>query len=73
MPKHQHTAVDRNRLKRRVRELVRVELLPSLRTGSAVDMVIRAEREAYRASFDQLRKGLIVLLGRFGGAGSDPV
>ncbi len=61
MPKHQHSAVDRNRLKRRLRELVRVELLPSLRTLpphlalNSLDVSIRARREAYAASMDALR------------------
>ena len=61
VPRHQHTAVDRNRLKRRLRELVRVELLPSLRALPAVpvrasiDVAIRARREAYGATMDALR------------------
>lgn len=55
MPKHQHTAVDRNRLKRRLKELARLELLPMLKTGAPTDLAIRARREAYGASFDALR------------------
>jgi ribonuclease P protein component len=61
VPRHQHTAVDRNRLKRRLRELVRVELLPSLRglppvaSRTSVDVSIRARREAYTATMDALR------------------
>jgi ribonuclease P protein component len=56
VPRHQHTAVDRNRLKRRLRELVRLELLPSLNgRADAVDIAVRARREAYAASIDQLR------------------
>ena len=35
VPRHQHSAVDRNRLKRRLRELVRLELLPALRDAAA--------------------------------------
>jgi RNase P protein component len=31
VPKYGHSSVDRNRLKRRLRELVRTQLLPSLR------------------------------------------
>lgn len=46
--------MDRNRLKRRLRELVRVELLPSLRAMPAVDLAIRARREAYAASMEGL-------------------
>ena len=58
VPRHQHSAVDRNRLKRRLKELARVELLPSLRSrgeGQALDIAIRARREAYDATFDLLR------------------
>lgn len=58
VPRHQHSAVDRNTLKRRLRELARVELLPVLRGSTAtaaVDIAIRARREAYRATMDALR------------------
>jgi RNase P protein component len=60
VPRHRQTAVDRNRLKRRLRELVRIELLPSLRAlpspvRAAVDVSIRARREAYGATVDELR------------------
>ena len=55
VPRHQHSAVDRNRLKRRLREIVRVELLPSLRERSAVDVAIRARRDAYAVGVDALR------------------
>jgi len=52
VPRHQQSAVDRNRVKRRLRELVRVELLPSLRERAvSVDVALRARREAYRATF----------------------
>jgi ribonuclease P protein component len=48
VPRHGHTAVDRNKLKRRVREIVRLELLPHL---PAVDLVIRARATAYEQPF----------------------
>ncbi len=51
VPRYSGSAVDRNRLKRRLRELVRTRLLP---TAPSVDVVIRARREAYAASFDAL-------------------
>ncbi|MBA3890901.1 MAG: ribonuclease P protein component [Gemmatimonadaceae bacterium] len=51
MPRHRNTAVARNRLKRRLRELVRTQLLPS---APPADVVIRARREAYEATFDML-------------------
>lgn len=52
VPKHSHSAVERNRVKRRLRELLRVEFLPYL---GSVDLVIRAAPAAYEASFEQLR------------------
>jgi ribonuclease P protein component len=55
VPKHGHTAVDRNRLKRRLREIVRVELLARI---PAVDVVVRTRPTAYAASFAALRSQL---------------
>ncbi|NOT08531.1 MAG: ribonuclease P protein component [Gemmatimonadales bacterium] len=58
VPKFQSTAVARNRLRRRLRELWRRELL----AGGTVrewDVVIRARREAYTASFAALRNDLL--------------
>jgi ribonuclease P protein component len=55
VPRHQHSAVDRNKLKRRLRELARVELLPSVRGTAAIDIAIRARREAYTANMEALR------------------
>lgn len=52
VPKRGRTTVDRNRLKRRLRELIRVELLPDI---ASMDMVVRARDEAYGASFADLR------------------
>jgi ribonuclease P protein component len=55
VPRYGHTAVDRNRVKRRLRDLVRTELLPAL---AALDVVIRAAPGAYAASFDTLRSAV---------------
>ena len=55
VPKHKQTSVDRNRLKRRLREITRLELLPCL---GSVDLVIRARAEAYAAPFAELRAEL---------------
>lgn len=52
VPRHKHSAVDRNRLKRRLRELVRTRLLPG---APPVDVVLRARREAYAATFAMLQ------------------
>lgn len=51
VPKFTHSAVQRNQLKRRLRELARLRLLPML---PPIDVVIRARREAYDASFAAL-------------------
>jgi ribonuclease P protein component len=51
VPKHGQSNVARNRLKRRLREIARLKLLPEL---PPVDVVIRARREAYVAGFDAL-------------------
>ena len=51
VPRHQQTAVERNRLKRPLRELVRSRLLPVVR---ATDVVIRARPEAYGATLAAL-------------------
>ena len=56
VPKHKRTIVERNRVKRRLRELGRTLLLPGLRnSGRALDVLVRARPEAYGASFDALR------------------
>ena len=49
--KYGHTVVKRNRLRRRLRELARVLLIPKL---SGVDLVIRALPGAYTADFREL-------------------
>ena len=51
VPRHRQTAVARNRIKRRLRELSRTRLLPLDLTA---DVVIRIRPEAYRASFPDL-------------------
>lgn len=59
VPKHRHSIVDRNRLKRRLREVGRTEVLPRLWSeGMAVDVLVRARREAYDAGFRELRDEL---------------
>ena len=56
VPKHRRRVVDRNRLRRRLRELGRVELLPPLEAqGMAVDVLIRARAEGYEAPFGVLQ------------------
>lgn len=60
VPKHGLRIVDRNRLKRRIREIGRRRLLPALAgRGMPVDVLVRARREAYRASFDELARDVV--------------
>ena len=67
VPRHQRSAVDRNRLKRRLRELVRLELLPTLRDISSADVAIRARREGYAASVASLRTDVLTIVSALGG------
>ncbi len=61
VPKHGRKIVERNRLKRRLREIGRTEILPRLRErGVEVDVLVRARREAYGASFEDLREELVL-------------
>ncbi|HEX6924009.1 MAG TPA: ribonuclease P protein component [Longimicrobiaceae bacterium] len=62
VPKHKQTAVRRNRLKRRLREAGRRELLPRLDAGGCTfDVLIRARPEAYVASYESLRTEMVRL------------
>lgn len=52
--------VERNRLKRRLREILRQQVLPRLdEAGLAVDVLVRARREAYGATFAALEEELV--------------
>lgn len=46
-----HTVVERNRLRRRLRELIRLSLIPDC---SSVDVILRTLPSAYRADFKVL-------------------
>ena len=60
VPKHRHRIVDRNRVKRRLREIARVHALPRFReSGAEVDLLVRARREAYGADFAQLKNEMM--------------
>ena len=64
VPKHGHSSVERNRLKRRLRELGRLRLLDFIRgatPASAVDVVMRAQPGAYGLEYVQLRSEVEVL------------
>jgi ribonuclease P protein component len=63
VPKHRHGSVERNRLKRRLREIGRTELLPRLDAmPAASDLMVRARAEAYGADYADLRSDLIRLV-----------
>jgi ribonuclease P protein component len=65
VPLHKHAAVERNRLKRRIRELVRLELLPRLDEREVTrDVLLRARREAYDAGYAELRDELVTWVER---------
>lgn len=61
VPKHAQTAVRRNKLKRRLRDIVRRFVLPS---APPVDIIIRARREAYDAAFGELLAEVVRLRDR---------
>lgn len=60
VPRHRRPVVERNRVKRRLREVLRTEVLPRLRAAELpLDVLVRARREAYDASFATLRDELV--------------
>lgn len=63
VPRHGHTAVARNLVKRRLREIVRVERVGGGATSPA-DLVVIALPPAYEASFAGLREELLALCRR---------
>lgn len=54
-------AVDRNRIKRKIREAIRLDFLPVL---GRVDFVIRTRNEIYGASDEDLRADLSEAIGQ---------
>jgi ribonuclease P protein component len=56
VPKFQSTAVARNRLRRRLLELWRRDVM---RRQGSHDLIIRARREAYPAAFAELKSELL--------------
>jgi ribonuclease P protein component len=53
--------VERNRLKRRLREVLRLEVLPRLDAAALppVDVLVRARPDAYGATYATLRDELV--------------
>lgn len=62
MPKYSHNAVERNQLKRRLKEVVRMHLLSNTRP---LDIVIKAQARAYDATVKTLADEMDELLQRF--------
>jgi ribonuclease P protein component len=60
VPRHAHTAVLRNRLRRRIREIGRRWVLPEL--GQPTDVGIRARPSAYEVTFDRLKLEIVAAL-----------
>jgi len=60
VPKYRNSGVERNLVKRRVREIGRKDILPRLReAGRDLDILVRARPEAYGAPFAALREELL--------------
>ena len=56
VPKHGRSIVERNQLKRRLREIVRQNILQRI---PPVDMIVRTRPEAYSATFATLERELL--------------
>lgn len=60
VPKARHTGVERNRLKRRLKEIGRIGVLGALfETCPSVDVLVRARPAAYDASWEELNTQLL--------------
>lgn len=64
--------MERNRLKRRLRELARLRLLPALRTAAAHDIAIRARRDAYDARLDGMATDIDTIAAHLTRPAGDP-
>ena len=53
--------MNRNRLKRRLREIIRQDLLP---TDMALDIIVKSAPAAYAAPYDTLREEMRGVVGR---------
>ena len=58
VPKYGHSSVERNKLKRRLRELARRQLLT---LAASCDVLVRARRQAYQATFERLQGDIDVV------------
>ncbi len=63
VPKHGRRIVERNRLKRRLREIGRRHVLPALEErGEPTDLLVRARRSAYEVEYETLKRELMEAL-----------
>ena len=61
MPRHGQSAVNRNRLKRRLREIIRQDVLTADR---GIDIIVKAAPGAYAVPFADLRTEVTGVMGR---------
>jgi ribonuclease P protein component len=54
VPRHKHSAVARNLVKRRLREALRREVLPRMAGSTPRDVIVRARPDAYEATYATL-------------------
>jgi ribonuclease P protein component len=66
VPRHGQTAVSRNRVKRRLREMVRTAVLPALASLPPLHVVVRATPEAYGADPATLAADLGLAVAKLG-------
>jgi ribonuclease P protein component len=60
VPKHGRSIVERNALKRRIREIGRRAVLAgAARRGLVVDVLVRARGDAYGVDFGALERGIL--------------
>lgn len=64
VPRYKHSAVRRNRVKRWLRELVRIEMLPALSALAPCDVAIRARPNAYDVALNDLRDDIRLVVRR---------
>jgi ribonuclease P protein component len=65
VPRFKHSAVERNQLKRRLRELARRDWMGALQAVAPHDLVVRAAPAAYSADFDRLASDMQRLRDKF--------
>ncbi len=60
MPKLGHNSVQRNLVKRRIREILRQDVLPRLADQTIhIEVLVRVKRNAYDAAYGDLRAELV--------------